>query len=487
MVAGWAAVLFMFVAPYPGIVWLLGRSALPSSRGLALLIAAGLGVGGVTLLMMWEGIIGIPFQFTSIFIPYFVLCAFGMGLYWRDVAVRLPTISTDDKPPHLLSRIGWTAAIVVSAAALFNAVYWPFYKPDAVGIYADQAHFIYTTNGLIPLDIPDYSYYQAYPMLIPLAYSYSYYAAGWENPYLAKAISTFLGLGCLGAVYYLGTALYGRKTGWLALILLALTPLFGRWVSSGYADLPMAFYFVVGTLFTWRTWQANQLVDAVLSGMMIGLGAWTKNAMLPAIGLWGVFLIWGWLNKRISMQMMIGAVVACAIVAAPWYIRNIIGAGLLMPATVWSDQAGRSLSNIGVFLTHPENFAFSGWLIVPAIITALYRVLRQPHRASREVLLLLLTVPFFGIWWVLASYDRRFTLYFLPLLTVLAADWSIRTWTIVPAARIQLLKIVLLVGALVMTVYIISISIDYKSAILRNPLMDDVAKLAVVRGTPDGE
>lgn len=478
----------MFVAPYPGVRWLLRRGALPTSRGVALLTAAGIGVGGVTLLMLWQGLLGIPFQFGGIFIPYLLICAFGAWLWWRERNTALASISSDaEASPRLMSRAGAFIAIVVSVAALLNAVYWPFYKPDAVGIYADQAHFIYATNGLIPLDIPDYSYYQAYPMLVPLAYSFSYYAAGWENPYLAKVISTLLGLGCLGAVYALGVALYNRKTGWLALILLALTPLFGRWVSSGYADLPMAFYFVMGALFAWRTLQADHMVDALLSGIMIGLAAWTKNAMLPAVGLWVLWFGWAWFNKRVRRRALVSALAACALVAAPWYIRNLLGAGLLMPATVWSDQAGHTLANLAVFLTHPENFAFSGWLIVAAVVTVLYRVLRQPRHAPGEVLLLVLTVPFFAIWWLLASYDRRFILYFLPLLIVLAARWALQVWAFIPPSRRHLLQTVLVVGALVMTVYIVTISIDYKSAILRDPLMSDTAKLAVVRGAAEGE
>ncbi len=374
--------------------------------------------------------------------------------------------------------------IVVSAAVLLNAVYWPFYKADAVGIYADQAHFMYTTRGLIPLNIASYSDYQAYPMLVQLAYTYSYLASGWEDPYLAKVIPTLLSLACLGAVFYLGKALYDEKSGWLAVLLFVLTPLFGRWASSGYADLPMAFYYTLAALFAWRMWTSNNPVDALLSGAAVGLGAWTKNAMLPAVAFWLAFMLLGLVRKRISIKTFLIACIACAVVAAPWYIRNLIEAHLLMPATAWTDQAGPNLSNLLVFITHPENFGLTGWLIVIGIGLALVQLVRHPRDADREILLLVFTLPYFAFWWLLASYDRRFLLYFLPILAVLAAGYAFKLWERIPRQYQTSLGWLLTVVVLGMTVYIASISVDYKTAILRDPFMNDVARHNIVGVQP---
>ncbi len=481
------SVLLMFIAPYPSVVWLLGRSPLASSRILAVLVSAGLGVGVLTWLMMAEGMLGIPFQLGSILLPFLLVFAPGTFLWWRERGTRPLADTTEPAVSPLLSRLGWAVVIIVGAAVLFNALYWPFYKADALGIYADQAHFMYATGGLIPLSLPNYSYYQAYPMLVQFSYTYSYLAAGWENPYLAKLIPTLLGLACLGIVYSLGSTLYSKRAGWVAIILLALTPLFGRWASSGYADLPMAFYYALAALFAWRVWQAGSGVDAFVSGIAIGLGAWTKNAILPGVALWFAYLLLGLLLKRVSLRSLLVAASACAVVAAPWYTRNLIEAHLLMPATVWSEQAGWTLENLLVFVTHPENFAFTGWLILIAAAFALYRIIRQPRHANHELLIAVFTLPFFGFWWVLASYDRRFLLYFLPLLVVLAAGNSLMLWQRVPTSVQRPLRWGLAAAALAMTIYIVSISIDYKNAILRDPFMSDDAKHEVVRTTPDGE
>ena len=480
-------IALVFIAPYPVVVWLLGRSPLAASRGLAVLLAAGVGVGVLTWLMMVEGMLGIPYTLPAILIPFVLIFALGTFVWWRGGRTRTMTSPPEPAISPLLSRLGWAVITLVGAAVLFNALYWPFYKADAVGIYADQAHFMYFTGGLIPLSLPNYSYYQAYPMLVQLSYTFTYFAAASENVYLAKLIPTLLGLGCLGVVYMLGKALYNPTAGWLAVILLALTPLFGRWASSGYADLPMAFYYVLAALFAWRAWQADGWVDALFSGIAIGLGAWTKNAILPGMALWFVYLLLGLLMKRLTWRSLLAASAAALVVAAPWYIRNVVEAGLLMPATVWSEQAGWTLENLLVFITHPENFAFTGWLIVTAGALALVNFAREPRLNTPSILILVFTLPFFGFWWVLASYDRRFLLYFLPLLVVLAAGNSLLLWQRIPASGQRLLRWGFTIAALAMTVYILSISIDYKNAILRDPFMSDAAKQEVVKSTLDDE
>ena len=406
-------------------------------------------------------------------------------MWWRGRNPQTTIVEAEAQPqPTRLVFLGRWVVIVVSAAVLLNAVYWPFYKTDAVGIYADQAHFIYATRGLIPLNLTFYSYYQAYPMLVPLAYTYTYLASGWEDPYLAKVIPTLLSLACLGAVFYLGKAVYDEQSGWLAALLFGLTPLFGRWASSGYADLPMAFYYTLAALFAWRLWTSNGLVDALVSGAAVGLGAWTKNAMLPAVAFWMTFMLLGLVRKRISIKAFLMAGMVCAIVAAPWYIRNLVEAHLLMPATVWSNQAGWNLSNILVFITHPENFGPTGWFIIGSIGLGLIQLIRHPRDSDREGMLLLFTLPYFVFWWLLASYDRRFLLYFLPILAVLAAGYALKLWEHIPRHYHSSLGWLLTIITLGMTLYIVSISVDYKREILRDPFMNDAAKHEIVGRQP---
>jgi len=198
------------------------------------------------------------------------------------------------------------------------------------------------------------------------------------------------------------------------------------------------------------------------------------------VAFWLAFMLLGLVRKNISIKVLLIACVACGVVAAPWYIRNLLEAHLLMPATVWTSQAVPNLSNLLVFITHPENFGLTGWLIVIGIMFALLHFVRRPRSAEREVMMFFFTLPYFVFWWLLASYDRRFLLYLLPILVVLAAYFALKLWERIPQSYQHSLGWLLTVIALGMTVYIASISIDYKREMLRDPFMNDAAKHKII-------
>jgi 4-amino-4-deoxy-L-arabinose transferase-like glycosyltransferase len=434
---------------------------------LAALLGLALSVGALTLIMLWEGLLGIPFSFAGIALPCFALMLPG---FWH-LRLTLPRL-----PRSWSERFMLLVILAISAAALFNGAYWPFHRDDTLGIYQPAAQAMYLTQALVPLTGAD-SLYRAYPILVPLSYSYAYFAAGWENEYLAKAIATILSLACLPAAYALGKQWRGALAGWNAALLLALTPFFSRWASSGYVDLPMAFLYTLAALFALRLWETGTARDAVLAGVLVGLAAWTKNAALmigvPLVAAW---LAWCVLRKRAGWRAAALGLAACAAVAAPWYVRNALGAGFLIPATAWTDQAQRTLENAFVFVTHPENFGAPGW----ALLFGLGAALLQARRDAGARLLLLLSLPFFAAWWLMVSYDPRFLLLFLPILCVLAGDLLARLWTRLGAAWQPRYRIALALLTLLLAALVLRSSVEYKGAVLRAPLMGDPDKRAIV-------
>jgi len=468
MLLGWLLVGLTLIAGYGWSVRLLREQ-----NWLTVLLGLALSVGLISLIMLWEGLLAIPLSLISIAPPYFVLMLPG---WWR-VRPSLPTI-----PTQWEKRFALLILLAICALELFNGAYWPFYRDDTIGIYQPVAQAIYHTQALVPLIGAD-SLYRAYPVLIPLNYAYAYFASGWENEYLAKAIATLLSLACIPAAYVLGKKLRGERTGWLAAMVLALTPFFGRWASSGYVDLPMAFFYTLAAIFALRLYDSDQtaresLVNAALAGVLIGLAAWTKNAALIGVLLFALWLVWCWLNKRIRPSMIvIGMGMAC-LVASPWYVRNLLGAGFLIPATAWTDKAQHTLESAFVLVSHPENFGAPGWVILFGVAAAILLDLRR--RAPGMLLLLLWTLPFFAAWWWFASYDPRFLLMFLPLLCVLAGDLLARLWKWIGPAWHPRYLIVTILLTLILTAPILLHSVDYKGSILRHPFMSDADKRALV-------
>ncbi|HUN08931.1 MAG TPA: glycosyltransferase family 39 protein [Aggregatilineales bacterium] len=513
MLLGWSILGFMLVAAWPWARWIAARSASDEDQLLlSLLLCIGLGSGVLSLLMLWVGLFGIRLETALITGLYAVVMVPGWIRWWRE-RKHVPG-KLEHKPLH---RWQWFALVSISlicAGIVFNAAYWPFSKADTLGIYHRYGTLIFETGALVPFAGRDDAFYQAYPMHLPLIYAFSYMVSGQINEYLARVIPALLAIGCVPTVYLIGKTVGGKQAGWISAFLLATTPTFVRWASSGYVDLPMAFYYTLAALFTLRLIQHQRTIDALLVGVMLGLAAWTKNAALVGIGLmalWALFALW---QRWIRLQQILIAGLACAIIAGPWYIRNWIEARLIVPPTAWIDQAQHNLQTFLAFITHPTDFGLTGWVVFGAVILVSIRLITHssPGRAVSEiwgkkfhagghtaptirppqqpfgaesrstVLLLWLTIPFFGIWWWLASYDLRFLLLFLPLLTVIAGGVSWQLWATLLRPFQSRLRYALLLIAIVLAGVSLWLSVEFKDDILRQPLMNDSDKRAIVLG-----
>jgi hypothetical protein len=212
---------------------------------------------------------------------------------------------------------------------------------------------------------------------------------------------------------------------------------------------------------------------------MMGLAAWTKNAALVGVGLLSITLLWAWLRQRIRLQEILIVAFGSLAVAAPWYVRNLALAGMIIPPTAWTDQAQPNLENLLIFVTHPEIFGLTGWLIILGLVGSAIDLLNRRVTLEQRFLLLW-TVPFFAAWWFFVSYDPRFQLLFLPILTVLAGLQSARLWRWLPAPWQGRLLLPLAVGAVVLALFVAWRSVEFKDEILRDPLMGDDAKHAIV-------
>lgn len=473
-VAPWGLFLLTLAAAYPWSVWLVSRLA--GGRLLAALLALGLGSGALTLLMFWQALLGVHLTAAGVAAPYLLLMAPGWALCWRS-RLRLLLARPDWSRPEV-----WAAGLIglVAAAVLVNAVCWPFYREDALAIYHRYGDIIYQTGALVPFAGRDEAFYQAYPIHLSLLYAYAYQISGWPNEYLARAAAALLSLGCLPAAYCLGREVYGRRAGWLAALLLGLMPTFGRWASSGYADLPMAFYYTLAALFTTRLWRSRRAWDALLAGLMLGLAAWTKNAALVGVGLFGLTLAVGWAMRRVPARRALLTLAACAAVAAPWYLRNWVEAGLIMPPTAWTEQAQRTLSTLFIFITQPQDYSLPGWGIVIGAGAIVVQFIRR--RAVENGLLLAWSLPFFAVWWSLASYDPRFILMFLPLLAAAGAGGLDALIGLANPRWQARLTLPLAALGLALAINAAWVSVDHKAAILRAPFMDDAARRAIVLG-----
>jgi 4-amino-4-deoxy-L-arabinose transferase-like glycosyltransferase len=484
MLMGWLIVTTLYVSAWPWGRWLAASSGSAEDHNLlSILLAVALGSGGLTLVMFWLGLMGIRFELLSIVALYLLFMLPGWALWWRGSAAGQPRPT--ETRLNRWQQLALLGMVVISAGVLFNAAYWPFSKADTLGIYHRYGLLMFETGELVPFAGRDDAFYQAYPIHLPLAYTFSYLASGAVNEYLARVTPALLSLGCIPAAYLLGKDIFSAGAGWVSAFLLATTPTFVRWASSGYVDLPMAFYYSLATFFTLRLMHSQRRVDALLAGIMLGLAAWTKNAALVGLGLvalWALLALW---RRWLHPVYLLIAGLSCAMVALPWYLRNWVEARLIVPPTAWVDQAEHSFRTALAFITHPQDFGLTGWLILIGAVLAVWQlILRkgQLKEAKARSFLLWLTLPFFGVWWWLVSYDLRFLLLFLPLCCVLggAALWE--AWTRLHDPLRRWLRPLVIAIAVILTVVAAWLSVEYKDEILRDPFMGDAARHAIVLG-----
>lgn len=469
----WLVVLALPLAALPWSLWLLARADRRPDLTLTLALSLALAYGALTLTLFWLSLLGLPLDALAATLILLGLALAGLAI-WSRAGRPLPPRPRLDA----WTLVALVLMAAVAAAILFNAAYWPFSRDDTLGIYHAQALQLVDTRALLPLTGAD-SLYLAYPPLMQLAYAYTYLLAGWPHEYLARFASALLALGGLLAAYALGRDVADRPTGLLAALLLALMPTFGRWASTGYVDLPSAFYVTLAAVFALRLWRAAHTVDALLAGVCIGLAAWTKNAALLEVAALGGWLVVGLVRRRFSLRAAIVAALGCAVVAAPWYVRNGLGAGFLVPDTAWTDQARPTLDTLLLFVTRPEIYGPSGWAILGGLVFCVVQFARR-RNADSALLLLLWTLPFYAVWWLLTSYDPRLLLPVVPVFAVIGGSLLTALWRAAPLRQRAALRFVAAVLAVALAASAVYNSVEFKDDILRNPLMNNAAKHALV-------
>jgi len=478
--SAWILTGLLLAIAYPWAAWLLAQNPRRDSRWLTVMLTLAISTGTLTLVMFWTSLLGMAFETWTIVLVYGLLMLPGWILNApRRLKRELPTRAHGGAPlqiPSVRQIFLISPLVIIGAAILFNAVYWPFSRDDAMGIYAPIAQQMADLRGIVPLPGSD-TLYEAYPIHISLTYTFAYLASGWTNEYLARLFPALMAIGTIPAAYVFGTMLHGRAAGWASAILLAITPTFGRWASSGYVDLPMAFFYILSAIFAWRLWQTRHWTDALLAGITMGLAAWTKNAALLGIVFLSAWLAWAWLRKKIGWRLAILALVGWVIVAAPWYIRNWLEAGFIIPDTAWTDQAKRSLESL---LILPQLYGLAGLLMLIAVTLTFANLLRRRFDSSENFLLILWTVPFFAAWWLFASYDPRFLLMFLPVLCVVAGLWTAKIFAMLTDGWQKHAVLPLSMLALILALWTAWNSVEFKDEILRDPLMDNKTKHEIV-------
>ncbi len=461
-----------------GSQWFWARALVRSDLPLTALTALGLGGGAISLSMLWQGLLGLTIR------PQVTLslCLVLGGLGW--LYARRPCSAPErlEAPYRLPAQRAVIALLLLTAGlCLFNAAYWFYNRDDAIAIYARFGKQIALSSALPSLGAG--SLYEAYPMFLPMLYAFAHQLSGAFNDSLAAFLGALFSVGVLGAAYALGRELFNAPIGLSAALILALAPLFTDWASAGYADLPCGFFYGMSTLFVARWARRKAWQDALLAGLMAGLAAWMKNSGLLVVGGFGAWFAYRLIVERRALHgelrggLLIG--IGFLTVCGAWYIRSLALTGALVPPTGWTWLAQRTLSNLFPYWGE-AGYLFLGCALTLGTALTLGRAITRRHPPSS--LLMAFYLPFFGVWWLFFSYDRRFLLALSALAAVMAAE-ALRICLAPLFRRLPMLhRTMLMHAALLSSFFALYTAVDYKAELLGAPFMGTEARWRVVLG-----
>ena len=287
-----------------------------------LLLASGLGLGGLGLLGLGFSIIQIARAPVFYFSIAFLTAFFIFGKDWQKLVSDLRALVIHWNLSFTQFNLFSKVVIVLLFLFSFLLTLVPQFEAfDTLLYHLAQPARVLQEGGLHPIDVPQFWF----PNLTENVYLWAL-ALGSER---AAQIMHFAWGTCAALLLWrwavrVGSIEIGRKT----LLLLAAIPSLPMLASWAYADLALAFYAVSAlytlTLFGSTKSTAWLRVAAILAGLALTV-KYTSFTVPLVCGL----LILLWERKSFSPAFTHAAQFSliALIVAAPWYVRNTIFMG----------------------------------------------------------------------------------------------------------------------------------------------------------------
>lgn len=268
------------------------------SRMERLVVAFGLGNAAVVLQMFFFSLANVPLARWTLVVPWILIGGILLYGWWRGTPLHSlgPASSsltgTGSRWPSS-GRYAWAwwevllvLAIALAVLDVFLATLTtPFLYSDATWFWTPKAKIFYQ-HRFIPFaafrDLTEFVH-PDYPLLLPLTEAWLFLWMGEVNEYFMKLISPVYMVLLVLAVWAFVGRLFGRPAALVAAGLLATTPFVLHHGTTGFADLPLAFYswLAVALVLVW--FQTPQPRLLLLAAVFLGLTGWVKNEGLGLI------------------------------------------------------------------------------------------------------------------------------------------------------------------------------------------------------------
>lgn len=245
-----------------------------------------------------------------------------------------------------------------------------------------------------------------------------------------RLISVALGTASVLMIYLLGRRMYGRRTGVLAALMLAVLPLHVMYSHFLAVDVPATFLVLCSLVFAARIVEGARLRYYLLSGLFAGLAGATKyNTFLVVVA---PFVTHTWATKGRTITRLFSWKLAMLILAAAFGFLIGCPGILLYPQHFWHDfiyearhmQTGHGL----VFVNTGSGYAYHlihsllPGMGIPVLALAFIGLFYAIRRwTPQDMMLIAFVVVYYALIGAVAVRFARYTMPILPVLVLLGA------------------------------------------------------------------
>jgi len=384
-----------------GGLYLLGAAVVIAILGKAdriALLSLGLGVGAGILswsmfLASWAGI---PLTAGTVLGLYAVLTVAGVILARRtskaDSVDKLIVASPRGELDSRLTRGSWILIVLLILAAAILGVGLSYFGWDDITNWALKAYGI-ALEGSIFAGREWGAVGLSYPMNITLLIALFRILDGNLLPgskLLYPAFYAALLLGC-----YSFWVMHGLKR-WVASLcslLLATTPIIFTHAYMGYTNLAFTFYLIMGLIWCLKSMEVRGTREALLGGLMLAVGLWTRPEGYVMCIAVIVALVLGSILRAQASYHWLAALIPLAMIGGSWFsflrmqpasdtasygLVGVAWRGMLAGQIHWS-----ALFTILRFVAG-QVLRFRDWGFVPALMGGLTLLGFRPNALRRD-------------------------------------------------------------------------------------------------------
>jgi preprotein translocase subunit SecG len=285
----------------------------------ALSTGYGFGLGLFTLSLLIESWAGLPLTRTTIVLTFILfLSIFVIIIYLKKgepkkiSAKSMQRNSPWDIAGWIMLAIFWVVLTITSIGVAYDG--W-----DAMGIWAVKGYGIGLEHTVFAASEWG-SKGLAYPLNIPLAIN-TFFLFGSE----VLPGSKFLFPGFFIAAM-IGIREFFRDThtpdwlAWLGVLLIATMPIISEHSIIGYANLPYAYYYVLGLLWIALGLQENNPARVLIGGILLGMAIWTR---LEGMQFWFIAiasLLLVWQKNLLKTKMLLAVITPGLLIGGIWIL-----------------------------------------------------------------------------------------------------------------------------------------------------------------------